>query len=380
MELSDNKIFRTVQANPDNYAAGNYELYGELRVEKTPGSGLYQRTLTVRLSPNLEDKATFELQDGIADFFPLPDLDPASVTAVGMISDNQVRAQFYTTESYGDPASLKALNLTANLRILRGGVSKMFDGDFFGTYLPSSRRFLTWHPGKKRINQEQPEMLHFYAYAGITQIKLLLKVYFTDQSSQTLIKSTTTGINQGRIYRIPASFEALGVNEIDPEKQPVKYEVWLRDQSDEIIAQPVTYIIEQVPRSTSRYWMFLNSLGMWEIMRTEGKAFKSISIDREMSAGYLQQGYSRTRGEIRSRVMGSANELECSTGYLDSREEGEWAQEILLSDKVFLLENGLRIPYVITSGEYEMARDQEYKWFLRFTAQLAYNNTRFSRL
>lgn len=379
MELAANKIFRTVQANPANYEQGNYELYGELRVEKISGSNTYERTLTSRLSPNVDDRVTFELQDGIADFFPLPTLDPFAISSVALTNDNQIRAQFYAAESYGDPATVQNLVLVSTFRVLNGGIPKVFDIDFFNSFLPGTKRFLTWHPGTKRIDPQQPELLHFFAYEGITEIKLMIKVYFTDQTDDTITRSTTTGILQNRIYRIPAGFMSLNINAVDPEKQVVKYDLWLEDQNSDVIANPMTYVIEQVPRSTARYWMYTNSLGMWEIMRTEGKTSNVVNIEKETSTGYLQQGYSRTRGEIRSRVMGSTKGKEVSTGFFDSRAEQEWAQEILYSDKVFLLDQGLRIPYIINDGEFPLDEDQDYKWFLRFNALQAYNDVKYGK-
>lgn len=380
MELAANKIFRTVQANADNYADGNYELYGELRVETAPGSSIFSRTLTMRLSPDASDKATFELQDGIADFFPLPDFNPYTTTALALTDDNQVRAQFYTAESYGDPAELQPLSLADTFRVLNGGIAKIHDIDFFGDYLPQSRQFLTWHPGRKRITAEQPEILHYYVPSGISSLSYRLKVYFADQTSQSSLISETTGIQEARIYRMPSGYTALGVNAIDPTKKVIKYEVWLEDQDGTTVAQPFTYLLDPISPPNSRYWLFTNSLGMWEIIRTEGKTTENMGLDREISSGYLQQGYVRSRGELRIRIMGSTSEMEVSSGYLSSKEEAQWAKELLLSEKVFLLTPQARIPYVILTESYEISRDQEYNWYLRFEARQAYNDIKTDRI
>lgn len=380
MELSANKIFRTTQANAANYAAGNYELYGELRVETEPGSSIFSRTLTMRLSPNAADQATFELQDGIADFFPLADFNPFGSFQLALTDDNQVRAQFYTAESYGDPAILQALSLVDTFRVLNGGIPKILDIDFFGDYLPQSRQFLTWHPGKKRVSTDQPELLHFYAYTGISKLFYRIKVYFSDQTSISQLISETSNIQEGRIYRMPSGYTALSVNGVNPEKKVIKYEVWLEDQDGFTVALPFSYLVDPISPPNGRYWMFTNSLGMWEIMRTEGKTTENMSVDRELSSGYLQQGYVRTRGELRIRIMGSSSELEVSSGYLSSKEEAEWTKEILLSEKVFLITPEQRTPYLILTDSFQVSRDQEYTWYLRFEARQAYNDTKSGRI
>jgi hypothetical protein len=83
---------------------------------------------------------------------------------------------------------------------------------------------------------------------------------------------------------------------------------------------------------------------------------------------------------MRSRVLGSREAIEVSSGFLESKEEALWAKEILLSDQVYLLTTDSRIPYLITTKSYQPYQDKNFKYFLRFTAELAYNNTKHSRL
>lgn len=380
MELAANKIFRTVSANPANYAEGNYEIYGELRVEKVPGSGLFAKTQSARLLPDLDDQVVFELQDGASDFFPLPDLDPASINMIQPCDDNQVNAQFFAAESYGDPAELQELTLRSSFRVLNGGLPKIYNGDFFGTFLPETKSWLTWHPGNKRVNPNQPELLHFYVPAGVSTITQRIEVFFTDGTSQVLDVETAVAVITDRIYRIPTGYHQLELQEINPEKTISKYSTWLVDQSNNIIASPFMYIVEPVPASNARYWMFTNSLGMWEIMRAEGKTAEELDVERQVASTYLPQGYDRFDGELQSRVIGSASVLSVNTGYFDSKEESLWANEIMLSNKVVLLDGSRRVPYIITSNSRPVYQDKTYNWALNFEARLAFNDTKYATL
>lgn len=381
MELAANKIFRTVPAVPANYVQGNYNVYGEVRVEQVPGSGTFEKTLSCKLTPDADDLATFELQDGLSDFFPLPDFNPYTLPGIQKISDNQVRAQFWTAESYGDPEELQELVLSETFPVLNAGIPKQFDIDFFGSYLPEFKMFLNWHPGEKTVDLNQPELLHFYSHDPLTTgLNLMVKVYYSDQSITTVTIDTLGEIIAGGIYRLPAGYTQLGLASIDGSKTIVRYELWLTDQADAEISEKRTYLVEQISHPYTRYWMFVNSLGMWEIMRAEGKSILGISLDRDRSNGYLTQGYDRTQGEIRNRVLGSTDTFEVSTGFFSSQEEAIWAKELLLSPKVFLLTESQRIPYNITTNEYKPYQDAAYNWFLRFDAQLAYNNIKFGNL
>ena len=381
MELSANKIFRTVAANPDNYADGNYNIYGELRVERIPGSGLFTKTLAAKLVPDSSDNAVFELQDGAADFFPFTDFNPYAVVDLQPIVDNVVTAQFYQAEAYGDPQVIQALSLVDTFKIISGGIPKQISKDFFTEILPISKQFLTWHPIRKRVTQDQPELLHFLVYLDtITELNLYVKLYFTDGTNSEHQIDSVGGVEEEEIYRLPAGYTQLGLSVLAGEKKIKKYELWLTNQADAVISEVRTFSVDYQRLPETRYWLFTNSLGMFEIFRTDGKASESQELSRESSSNYLPSGYARTLGEMRSRVLGSTEQLEVSSGYLDSKEEALWAKEILLSEQVFLLTVDERIPYLITTKSYSPYQDKNFRWFLRFSAMLGYNNTKHAGL
>jgi len=381
MELSANKIFRTIPAVPANYGLGNYSIYGEIRVEQVPGSGAYTKTLGARILPDSEDNAVFEIQDGLADFFPWTDFNPYAVTGFALITDNIVQAQFYKTESYGEPPVLDTLVLVDTFQAINGGIPKEISEDFFTDILPITKQFLTWAPLRKNVTQSQPELLHFYVYdEAITSLKLQVKLYFTDATDSTSEITTITGVEEGEVYRLPAGYTGLNLSVLAAAKTVKKYEVWLTNQADAVISEVRTYVVDQLTTPENRYWLFVNSLGMAEIMRTEGKASLSVDIQRETSSNFLPQGYSRTLGEVKNRVLGMTDTLDLSTGFLDSKEEALWAKEILLSDRVYLLTVDQRIPYMITTKSYTPYQDKNFKYFLRFSAVLAYNNTKFASI
>ena len=380
MELSANKIFRTVAANPANYDEGNYSTYGEVRVEQVPGSGAYTTTLRSRILPDADDNSVFEIQDGLADFFPWTDFNPYAVTGFSLITDNIVQAQFYKAESYGEPPVNQTLSLVGTFKAINGGIPKEVDEDFFSEILPASKQFLTWSPLRKMVTQSQPELLHFFVYdEAITELNLKVKLYFTDGTHSTHTNDTQEDVSEEEVYRLPAGYTQLGLSVLAASKVVKKYELWLTDQAAAIISEVRTYVVDQLSTPENRYWLFTNSLGMAEVLRTEGKSALSVELQKESSSNFLPDGYSRTLGEVRNRVLGMTATLEVSTGYLASKEEALWAKEILLSNRVYLLTVDQRIPYMIPTKSYQPYQDKNFKWFLRFSAVLAYNNTKYSR-
>lgn len=381
MELAANKIFRTVAATPANYSEGNYQIKGELRVKKSPSASTFTTTLTAKLTPDENDNAVFEIQDGLADFFPFTDFNPYGVVDMQLCTDNIVEAQFYQAESYGDPQVDQSLSLVDTFKAINGGIPKQIADDFITETLPVTKQFLTWHPSRKRVTQSQPELLHFLVYdENITELNLIVKVYFTDGTNTTVTKDTVTSVVLDQVYRMPAGYTALGLSLVDGTKRVQKYDISLTDQADAVVSEVRTYVVDYLDNPDTRYWLFSNSLGMFEVMRTEGKGSAGMEIERETSSGFLPNGYDRSRGELQSRVLGSVETLRVSSGFLDSKDEALWAKEILLSEKVFLITADQRIPYRITTKNYQPFQDKDYKWYLRFDAVLAYNNTKYAAL
>lgn len=381
MELAANRIFRTVTANPANYAEGNYQIKGELRVQTLPSSATYTTTLTAKITPDANDNAVFQLQDGLADFFPLTDFNPFAVVNMQLLTDNIVRAQFYKAESYGEPQVDQASTLVETFTVLNGGLPKQITEDFFAEILPVTKQFLTWAPSRKRVTQIQPELLHFFVYSNtITELNLIAKLYFTDGTNSTHTIDTVTAVTAEQIYRMPSGYTQLGLSALAASKVVSKYEVYLTNQADVIVSDLRLYVMDYQDNLENRFWLFTNSLGVFEIIRTEGKTSETHELTKETSSNYLPAGYPVSLGEIQSRTLGSTETLDVSTGYLDSKTEAVWAKEILLSDKVFLLTADSRIPYRITTRNYTPYQDKNFRYFLRFQAVLAYNNTKHAYL
>src|SRR5690606_10248674 len=146
--------------------------------------------------------------------------------------DNQVKAQFWTAESYGDPEELQALTLTETFEVLNGGIPKQFATDFFGDYIPTHKNFLNWHPGDKRVDINQPELLYFYLYdEAATGLLLRVTVTYSDKSSHTVDKFTLSDVTAGSIYRMPVGYTQLDIGAINGAKTPVKYTVWMEDHN-----------------------------------------------------------------------------------------------------------------------------------------------------
>src|SRR5690606_18308394 len=103
-------------------------------------------------------------------------------------------------------------------------------------------------------------------------LKLQIKAYFDDGTNQTSVTRSLVGSSFSQLFIIPAGPGNSGANLINPEKNLLRYELSMLDQSDTVISETRTYTLTRVKHPLTRYFMFLNSLGSYEVLRITGQA------------------------------------------------------------------------------------------------------------
>jgi hypothetical protein len=159
----------------------------------------------------------------------------------------------------------------------------------------------------------------------------------------------------------------------------VKYELALLDQDDEEISEVRTYHTA-VKAPLTRYFMFLNSLGSFEVLRFVGQANRQTEFSREVVQKFLPHDYAAEDGEFAVNSVLSVKKNNFSSGYIKGKLAAEWheyMEDFLLSPRIFNITTGSRIPVVITGASMEL-QDQNYERFIRFDAKPGYDNISFT--
>jgi hypothetical protein len=354
-----------------------YALYGEMRVEKIPGSGTYTKTIGWTLDPGEAMGNFFVLNSGFRGYFLSPHFNPYGVTEITKVSHNILKGKFFRGQFYGDPPEVQgALTEAGNYVVLKGGVRYQGNPQDKINEIAAGR-FLTYHPEIKTVGLTQPEILHFLvAASGITTVNLRAKVTYTDGSETTITAKTLTGVTQWDLLRMPAGIIPLGLSSIDFAKTINYYELFLTNQSGTVISDRRFYELDQYDQPWERFWMYENGLGMPEVFRTIGKVktTQNIAIGSAKKAVTYDTDF-KEAGIITNRAIYRGEE-EVSTGHLRDRETAAYMLDLLTQKApLYELRDNDYFPKHLTGPEaYEEAMDEEYNYFLRFRVSDAYEN------
>lgn len=380
---SKNPITFSKAASTGWEALSNYRLYNDVRVEDVADSGEFVSKFKVELPPSSEEEAIFYLREafrGVFGFIP-PTLNHNTIIR---ITDRIKRFKNYSGELQNDEITPDEGDLTissSNL-ILWGGVSKFkFPGlNYFTTYLPDNKKFLTWAPVEKYVDRQQEDYLNFWAYGNFVTLKLQIKAYFDDATDQTEITTELSGTQYSRLYQIPAGPTNSGVLLINPAKNVTHYELKLLNQDDAVISETRTYYIDQVSHPLTRFFMFLNSLGAFEVLKFTGQVTERTQFNRNLVQRFLPHNYAALDGQYINNDVTHNQQRNISSGYIKNRFAKEWHEymkDFMGSRIVYDVTDGNRYPIVITGGDHD-SEDQNYERFIRVTARDAYDNESFT--
>ena len=380
--LSKNPITLGMGASAGWEALTNYRLWSDVRVEDEADGNVYVSKLKVELPPDVTGNVVFWLNEAFRDCFKL--IPPAfNTSTIIRLTDRIKRFKNYTGELQNTEVTPPVITAGDPNLVIYGGIDKFHYPvlNYLSAYLPTHKKFLTWAPLEKYVDRVQEDYLNFWIYADtITSLKIRIKAYFDDTTDETNTVSTLDGVLFQGLYQIPAGPNNCGVLLIDPAKNVIKYELTLLDQDDEVISEVRTFHIIQTPHPLTRYFMFSNSFGAFEVLRFTGAADEVTEFSRDLVMKFLPHDYTAADGEfvVNSVTMMQRNSY--SSGYIKNKKAAEWHEymkDFLISTRIFDVTTGQRLPVVIASSSHSK-EDQNYNRFIRFDAKPAYDNESFT--
>lgn len=360
--------------------ADNFRLYDDVRVEDVADSGTFVSKLTQALPPDADGNVVFQVREAFRDVVKAvpPTLNQATIAR---LTDRVKRFKHYTGELQDDEVTPGTLTASDVYLVLLGGLSKFAWAsiNFFATYLPANKKFLTWAPLEKQVDRTQEDYLNYLVFDATTaQLKLRLKVYFDDGTNSTSTILTQSAVVQWNLYQLPAGPANTGVLLINPAKTVTKYELWLEDQDDEVISEVRTYLLDLFTHPRRRVFMFLNSLGAYETLRFTGQAELTTEFVKDGMVKFLPYNYAALDGEKETNHATLQEGGSYSTGYAASAAWHEYLKDFLLSRRVYDVTDGKRRPVQVQGGGFATGADQVYERYIRFTAVSSYEDENFT--
>jgi hypothetical protein len=366
---SKNPIILNKAAASGWEALTNYRLYDDVRVEENTGSSMFTSKLKVALYPSATGNCVFQVRQAFRGV--LKAIPPAQNESNLVRLTDRIKAfKHYTGELQDEEVTPSLLTASLSSLVLLGGLNKATwpTTEFFGSYLATNKKFLTWAPITKVVDKMQEDYLNFFVYsADITLIKLKIKAYYDDATNAT-DTSATLAVSYGHLVQVPAGANC-GVGLINPAKNLVKYEISLLNQADALVSEVRTYVLVDILPNI-RYYLFLNSLGSYEVLRFNGLASTSVDIGKETVVKFLPYNYDPLDGEKQTNQSSLQEKASIGSGLIKGPLGKEWfdyLKDFLISTRVFDITDGVRRPVSISGGSYNMEADRDYERFIRFT-------------
>jgi hypothetical protein len=335
-----------------------------------------------KIVPDLQGEALVNVADYVKDLIDVDFQFPQTTGAAIIVRAAAKKAyQIRYAEAYGSTLAVQALQTSEEYFALAGelGEDKLRAyyqfGESFWSRMSTSMNFLSWHPLRKLITLTSPEKLYFpvwYTPTGHTYISL--KCYFTDGTEATVTNYLTFTVAKYDVLEIQCGYYALSLADYMASHQPTKtlraYDLWLTANSAPV-SETRHFDIDTASRPWERTFLFKNSLGVYEIFRSTGKATRKIAVTRDIAT--IDEPIDFTpehRAEFQTDH--SLEQLyEVNSGYFRNIESVRWAiDEFLGSDEVYEIRGADLIPVIVETESAESDTDGDARFFFKFAYRI----------
>lgn len=268
--------------------------------------------------------------------------------------------QIYVFEKFGNPPIERGGAFSSVFNILQGKFSNFSQGrlnDLQKTFLDKLQEtgmFLTFAPPIKTTDIYAPEKLYF-AFLTTGTYKVHIKQYYTDNTVDERDLVTFTAA-QYDVREFFVSFDKIRTN---APKKLVKWEVYIVNNSGDAVSEIRTFIIDYTYQKHARYFLFKNSLGVYDLIRTTGKAIKKPKNNKEIVNIPLPVNFSEFDKEEIQVSNTTIVAYTINTGYV-SKEYSDYLQQFLDSDDAYWLKVGRAYPITTQNNERTAIDDDDY--------------------
>jgi len=350
--------------------------------------------------PNSDHQYVFEIEEILDaainqyDFLRVDQLNYDNPLSLVVKTMRQYRVTII--EYWGDPETTDETVEAIAMACMKGGIAHQwypFNFKFFTDYLNTTKRFLTWYPGKSLISPKQPQTLFLHNYTDElwSDIKIgfscAYHIFDTNTiENELIVKDCVTSVYPGYSFIIPAGPLAAGLTILDSSKRLIAYAVFAYLGASEAgISISMTYEIDHTPRPHERCFAFVNSLGGFDHIRTTGTLSPKIEFaggeferDKKLVITDTGDGLYNTHEPLKSQFNLSESEtIKVSSGPT-TRQMVDLFRDFRLSPLKFeyLIQNGTPkyVPILIDDKSMSFPKTGEYPYTVEFTYRYAFNN------
>jgi hypothetical protein len=176
---------------------------------------------------------------------------------------------------------------------------------------------------------------------------------------------------------ILAAYTGLGTQSL------IKFDAWVENENNTAISEVRTFIMDYAYYEHTRYFIFKNSLGAYDVIRGTGLMTRNNDYAREVTETDVEADFTATdRGEI-SVENNEQQRFTVALGWLirygDAEEYRNWLRDFALSREVYQVVGDTIIPIRITSTNFFKGKDRDTLTEFTFDFVNAFRDKFFTR-
>lgn len=327
--------------------------------------------------------------------FEFPEVD-----ANGWIKRDHINVSYFIryAEKYGIPSTVKAMSTSQYFSALNGGVPfwKQVEyytaGTSFWDRMQYDMNFLTWQPTTKKLSITGTEKLYWLAWKStlnntLCKLRFTLHTFDDNGITTSVVYSATQAVTYldvfemevgyarlNTLYNFDAYFHDQGADGVSGQY----YDVEVITDAGLVLSEKRTYQVDLTEYQNSREFLFLNSLGGYDTIRTTGIGEYEGTQERTfITSPYPKEFAAAFRMKKQVFVLGN-DKMKVNSGWLTSSQV-DWLQDMLLSEEVYEIKNSKLYPVVITSTSGPKKTDEQSPaYFVEFEYEYSSHESTFT--
>lgn len=387
----------SVFTNATNDVFNDIRITQHLFVEEVFGSGIWTALGKVEHAANTEGYAYFDAAEKVLAYLTGFDFPDYAVTDPGVCVNIQKRVRSSFDIFAQQIIDGNNTEYQHNFHVaLKAGVRKhdfIEVEDILEDWIKPNN-WLSWRPTERVITEQQPEFLSllFWPERKYQQVSgpggtsnvaddvfVKAQVRYTDGTNEEITLHTENVLLQNQIGYFP-----VGLNVVkplsDPNKEIAEYSVWayLNDHLDGNISigKTITYVVVE-EGFNDRYFLYENSFGCVETLRTQGHRINSVEVRKELLTQLLPIDYDVFTSEQNAKLLGLNFPSTCSC-VQETKEDFTAVIDFLISEKVYLIEDDKMKEVVVAADTFDFGQDDDYTYVLNFKFDYAAEDKAFS--
>lgn len=340
------KLFVFVEERTD-FVSGTYDYF--------------EHKKTIELEPLYDNTNLYFIEGGLLPYFSNEVLPSFSQAAV--VKNDNVLLKYYLqyNESSGTPPEETETQKTDVLYALNGGFKRKdyldynFHDDVFND---SNPKFLTWVNTVKYITKEQLDYLHFINLEGATIVTIVFRATFADNTTE--IKNVSIGSPVGYgCYIIPVNFGYITSLSYSQEVVSLEIFVSFVTGSGITLSETKGFKFIQNKPLMAKYFLFKNSLGVFESIMFTGEKVLSNEIDKQTADRILSYDDVITTHQKITANVTWANSYKIYTGFKSQAELNRFV-EFLKSEEVYEQTDTYWKPVFVNAKKVKLYGEQDF--------------------